>query len=79
MLRELRQHPRQWDVTLAGKTGTEGAATVEAMMSLLWTGQTSRHGNLQTTREETPAEARMAVDLAVSLVRWFADGAVRRR
>ncbi|MFF5020229.1 hypothetical protein [Streptomyces sp. NPDC001165] len=78
MLRELRQHPGQWDVALAGKTGAEGEATIESMMSLLWTGQTS-HGGQQPTREETPAEARMAVDLAVSLVRWFAEGAVRRR
>lgn len=79
MLRELRQHPGQWDVALAGKTGTAGEETVEAMMSLLWTGQTSRHGGQQPTREETLAAARMAVDLAVSLVRWFADGAVGRR
>ncbi|MFD8805218.1 hypothetical protein [Streptomyces sp. NPDC059597] len=79
MLRELRQHPGRWEVTLAGKSGTEGAATVEAMMSLLWTGQTSRHGNLQATREESPDEARMAVDLAGALVRWFAAGVVRRR
>ncbi|MGW4905042.1 hypothetical protein [Streptomyces sp. NPDC004270] len=79
MLRELRQHPGQWDVALPGRTGAEGEATVTAMVSLLWTGQTSRHGGQQPTREETPAEARMAVDLAVSLVRWFADGAVSRR
>ncbi|MFJ9634980.1 hypothetical protein ACIRU8_45545 [Streptomyces sp. NPDC101175] len=79
MLRVLRQSPGQWDITIPGKTGTEGEATVQAMMSLLWTGQTSRHGSQQTTRVETEAEARMAVDLAVPLVRWFADGAIRRR
>ncbi|MER6188321.1 hypothetical protein [Streptomyces sp. NPDC001652] len=79
MLRELRQHPGQWDVALPEKTGAEGEATVIAMVSLLWTGQTSRHGGQQPTREETLVGARMAVDLATSLVRWFADGAVRRR
>ena len=79
MLRVLRQTPGQWDVVLPGKTGTEGEATIVAMVSLLWTGQTSRHGSQQTTREETLAEARMAVDLAVLLVRWLADGAIRRR
>ncbi|MEU1276346.1 hypothetical protein [Streptomyces sp. NPDC005799] len=78
MLRQLRQHPGQWHVALAGKSGAEGEDTVEAMMSLLWTGQTSRHGGQQPTREETLPEARMAVDLATSLVRWFADGTVRR-
>lgn len=79
MRSQLRQHPGQWDVALPGTTGGEGEATIYAMVSLLWTGQTSRHGGQQPTREETLAEARMAVDLATSLVRWFSDGAVRRR
>ncbi|MFJ8401642.1 hypothetical protein ACIQ9K_14335 [Streptomyces microflavus] len=78
MLRELRQHPGQWDVALLGKTGVEGETTVTAMISLLSTGQTSGHGGQQPTREEILTEARMAVDLAVSLVRWFADGSVCR-
>ncbi|WP_326585451.1 hypothetical protein OG889_45150 [Streptomyces sp. NBC_00481] len=79
MLRVLRQSPGQWAVALPGKTGTEGARVVESMMTLLWTGQMSRHGAQQATREETVDEARMAVDLAVSLVRWFSDGVVHRR
>nr|WSZ11926.1 hypothetical protein OH837_00425 [Streptomyces canus] len=79
MLTQLRQHPGQWYVALPGATGAEGESAVYAMASLLWKGQTSRHGAQQPTREETAAEARMAVDFATSLVRWFADGAVRRR
>ncbi|MBC2906778.1 hypothetical protein H4N64_35705 [Streptomyces sp. PSKA01] len=79
MLTQLRQHPGQWVVALPGTTGVEGENVVYAMASLLWKGQTSRHGAQQPTREETADEARMAVDLATSLVRWFADGAVRRR
>jgi hypothetical protein len=49
MLRELRQHPERFIVAIPGRSGTEGAATVEAMVSLLWTGQTSRHGSQQPT------------------------------
>lgn len=79
MLRTLRGQSSWLVVTLAGKNGTEGLQTVESMMSLLWTGQTSRHGNLQATRDETADEANMAVLLAVSLVHWFSTGAVRRR
>lgn len=32
-----------------------------------------------TGRDATPAEAEMAVHLAVTLVRWFVTGAVQRR
>lgn len=58
---------------------TEGAATVLAMMFLPWTSGTSRHGNLQATREETADEPRMAVDLMAVVARWFTTGALRRR
>jgi hypothetical protein len=49
------------------------------MMSLLWTGQSSRHGAETVTRPETAAEAEMAVHLAVTLVYWFSTGAVRQK
>ncbi|MGW3746844.1 hypothetical protein ACWD62_41600 [Streptomyces sp. NPDC005146] len=75
MLGQLSQ--QQLTVALAGKTGTEGAQTVEAMMRLLWTGQTSRHGGLHGTRDESPEEARMAVQIAAVLVDWFSTGIVR--
>lgn len=78
MVRVLRDHQDRLVVALTGKTGTEGLQTVESMMQLLWTGQTSRHGNLHTTRDETAEEAQMAVHLAASLVHWFSTGAVRR-
>jgi hypothetical protein len=48
------------------------------MMKLLWQGQTSRHGAQTATRAETLEEVRMAVHLAVTLVQWFATGAVLR-
>lgn len=79
MLGVLRNQRHRLIVVLAGTTGTEGLQTVESMMRLLWTGHTSRHGNLQTTRDETAEEAQMAVFLAASLVQWFSTGAVYRR
>ncbi|MFE2911378.1 hypothetical protein [Kitasatospora indigofera] len=78
MLGEFRQVQAKLSVPIAGKSGTEGLAVVETMMDLLWTGQTSRHGNLQVTRDETVQEAVMAVHLAASLVQFFASEAVRR-
>jgi len=78
MLRELRQHPDRFVVAIPGRTGSEGVATVEAMVSLLWTGQVSRHGGKQPTPDETEAQAGMAVHLAGALVQWFSTGAVRR-
>ncbi|WP_331732126.1 hypothetical protein [Streptomyces sp. NBC_00989] len=78
MLGEFRQVRAKLTVPIAGKSGAEGLAVVESMMALLWTGQTSRHGNLQETREETVQEAVMAVHLAASLVQFFASGVVQR-
>lgn len=78
MLGEFRQVRAKLTVPIAGKSGTEGLALVESMMGLLWTGQTSRHGNLQETRDETSQEAAMAVHLASTLVQLFASGAIRR-
>ncbi|MEU8672621.1 hypothetical protein AB0C71_37655 [Streptomyces anulatus] len=78
MLGEFRQVRAKLTVPIAGKSGTEGLAAVESMMGLLWAGQTSRHGNLQETRDETVQEAIMAVHLASTLVQLFASGAVRR-
>ncbi|MER7903005.1 hypothetical protein ABTX84_07070 [Streptomyces sp. NPDC095614] len=79
MLGEFRQIRAKLIVPIAGKAGgAEGLAVVESMMELLWTGQTSRHGNLQETREETAQEAAMAVHLAASLVQFFVSGAVQR-
>ena len=49
-----------------------------AMIGLLWTGQTSRHGGQAPTRPQTFEEAQMAVHPAVTLVPWFVTGTVSR-
>ncbi|MFF9508748.1 hypothetical protein ACF1BU_16640 [Streptomyces sp. NPDC014724] len=78
MLGEFRQVQAKLSVPIIGTSGTEGLAVVESMMDLLWTGQTSRHGNLQETRDETVQEAVMAVHIASTLVQLFASGAIQR-
>ncbi|MFD9565098.1 hypothetical protein [Streptomyces sp. NPDC059994] len=78
MLGEWRQIEHKLRSALPGKTGAEGLETARSMMELLWTGQSSRHGGRAPTPEETTEQARMAVDLATSLVRWFSSGAVSR-
>jgi hypothetical protein len=78
MLRELKRIPSQFVLALPGPNG-DGVPTLIDMMQMLWTGQTSRHGNLNKTRDETRAEAQMAVHLAITLVQWFTSGAVSRQ
>lgn len=59
--------------------GQDQIAPVEAMMRMLWEGQTARHGSQTPTRPETLEAARMAVHLAIPLVQWFTTGAVARQ
>jgi hypothetical protein len=78
MIGEIRQAAHKFTVTLAGPNATDQVNTLIGAMNLLWDGQTSRHGAKTPTRPETPAESRMAVSLAVTLVQWFTDGFVQR-
>lgn len=75
MVRQLRDSPERFATVLQR---SDSVGTVREMMSLLWAGQTSRHGGMEPTRRETPAEAQAAVQLAATLVGWFVSGAVRR-
>lgn len=77
MLGAMRNTPAKFDFDLPGSGGS-GIDTVIAMCAMLWTGQTSRHGGMTPTRDETLPEAKTAVYLAVTLVQWFTAGAVRR-
>jgi hypothetical protein len=80
MLRVLDKNPTAFEVEIASLDRAKGPiAPVTAVMRMLWEGQTSRHGSQEPTREETLAEAEMAVQLASVLVLWFTTGKVRRR
>ena len=75
MLRQIRDHPGDYCLMLPAPIGV---AAVTSMMTVLWQGQTSRHGGQTPTRAETVEEARAGLQLAVALVHWFSNGVVRR-
>ncbi|MEU4729603.1 hypothetical protein [Streptomyces sp. NPDC023588] len=60
-------------------TSGDPIAPVEAMMRMLWVGQTSRHGAQSATVAETLEAARAGFHLAAALVQWFVSGAVTRK
>ncbi|MFF7903707.1 hypothetical protein ACFZCV_33865 [Streptomyces sp. NPDC007920] len=74
MIKVMENTPARWVVGIGSEPSSAGAETVARMMRLLWTGQTSRHGGSRPTRDETVAEARAAVHLAVALLNFFTDG-----
>lgn len=78
MIGQVRSNPQAFRIALEGRSGPGDVGGVTAMLALLWDGQTSRHGSREQTRPETLDQARMAVYLAVTLVEWFASGAVGR-
>lgn len=78
MLGEIKNARHKFTVAIP-TPGPDPISPVEAMMRMLWEGQTSRHGGQTPTPPETLDAARMAVHLAVPLVQWFAAGAVHRR
>ncbi|HEY6496617.1 MAG TPA: hypothetical protein VIZ43_25355 [Trebonia sp.] len=74
----LRANRDSFVLMIGGPDGRGDAGPLLECISLLWGGQTSRHGSSRSTRSETLEEAVMAVHLAVMLVQWFTSGAVRR-
>lgn len=74
MIRDVAAKPSKWTFALAGADDS-GVETVLLMMRLLWNGQTSRHGGVNATRDETVDEAKAAVHLAASLVQFGVSGA----
>jgi hypothetical protein len=79
VIRELRDHPDRFQLVINAKEGSGPAdiSAVHAMLSLLWEGQTDRHGAPTPTVPVTPEAAAAAVHLAVTLVQWFQSGAVQ--
>lgn len=77
MIADIRNKPSKWTFAIS-PGGEVGVTEVLHMMSLLWDGQTSRHGGVGQTVTETPAAARAAVNLAATLVQWLSDGTVGR-
>jgi hypothetical protein len=74
----LRANLNQFSLVIGGPDGRGDSGPLLECISLLWDGQTSRHGSSRPTRPETLEEAVMAVHLAVMLVQWFTSGAARK-
>jgi hypothetical protein len=68
---EMRANPDRWKFDLG-----EAEVVVE-LLTALWETQL-RHGDETAPISETQEEADAAVHLALTLVRWFTTGAVRR-
>jgi hypothetical protein len=75
----LRQGGHKWAFTLVDRDGTDTIEPLLGMMERLWTGQVSRHGGGQNSRDQRPDEAEAAVHLAATLVQLLGSGALTRR
>jgi hypothetical protein len=73
----LRANRDRFSLVIPGPDGRGNVEPLIECISLLWEGQSSRHGSSRKTRPETLEEATVAVHLAVMLVQWFTSGAVR--
>lgn len=72
---EIKANPSKWTFVLPS-VSVPSTEVVVGMISMLWEGQTSRHGGVNPTRPESIEEARAAVHLAATLVQWFMSGAI---
>ncbi|MGY4394823.1 hypothetical protein [Streptomyces sp. TE12347] len=77
MLGELKGARHKFSTAISAPD-SDPITPVEAMMRMLWEGQTSRHGAQSATVAETLEAARAGVHLAAALVQWFVSGAVTR-
>lgn len=75
----LRDAAAKYEFAIAGKNGTPGDVTlVIDMLSTLCRGHSDRHAGGPNNTPVTQESAEAAFALAVTLVGWFATGAVRR-
>lgn len=75
----LRDAPGKWRFVLLDKDGDGSVGLLVAMLDRLWTGQVSRHGGGQDSRDQTLPEAHAAVHLAATLVQLLGSGALTPR
>jgi len=75
----LREQPAQWALVIRDSAGQPASSDrLNAMLQLLWYGQ-SRHAGSPNSRRQTRPEAEAAVHMAATLVQWFAAGVLYRR
>lgn len=76
---DLRNGAHHYELVLLDKTGDGAIEPLLVLLERLWEGQKSRHGAGFGARDQTVAEARAAVQVAVLAVQWLSDGALRHR
>ena len=77
---QLRAESSLWRLVIPTANEPLGGSVdpLISMLTVLWDGQTSRHGGVRPTVPETLEAAQAAVHLAAVLVQWFTTGAVSR-
>ena len=58
VVRDLRGGPRKWRFILVDRDGADTIDPLLGMLDRLWTGQVSRHGGGQNSRDQTPGRGR---------------------
>jgi hypothetical protein len=67
----------RWNFAIASAPPGHSIDVVLALIGSLWEGQSDRHGGTTRTRVPTDDAARAAVHMAITLVQWFQNGAIR--
>lgn len=75
----MRSNPSAFEVAIPWSESKCNIDPVVQMITLLWEGQSSRHGARTPTIDESRDAAEMAVQLASILVLWFTTGLVRQK
>ncbi|MYV53871.1 hypothetical protein GT042_15440 [Streptomyces sp. SID3212] len=78
MISAFRDKPDKWDFYFKVDSTAAPKAVLLGMMQILWTNEYTRHvdPDVQAPLYVSQGEAESAVVLALSLVNWFASGAV---
>ncbi|MFJ2568294.1 hypothetical protein ACIO02_36160 [Streptomyces sp. NPDC087568] len=78
MISAFRDKPEKWNFAFKVDSAADPKTVVVGMMQILWTNEYTRHvdPDVQAPLHVSQEEAESAVVLALSLVNWFASGAI---
>ncbi|MFI9393327.1 hypothetical protein ACIG53_20845 [Streptomyces bauhiniae] len=78
MISALRSKPEKWDFSFTVDSAVEPKVVLLSMLQMLWTNEYTRHvdPDVNAPLHVSQREAESAVVLALTLVNWFASGAI---
>lgn len=78
MISAFRDKPEKWNFTFKVDSAADPKTVLLGMMQILWTNEYTRHvdPDIQAPLHVSQSEAESAVVLALTLVNWFASGAI---